>query len=141
MALKKAGKFSLQTDESMDIVISAQVMVVVKYRGEYDIQEEFLFCNALTTTTTGEELFLKKHNLNWLNCLAVCTDGAPSMIGCCQAPLPFYNNNISEQRFSSFVTIKTRARNHLDPQHDLPCTLAINIKPNFELSQNEAVPW
>ncbi len=87
VALKKAGTFSLQTDESVDIAGNPQLMVFVRYRGEDDIQEEFLFCNALSTTTTGEDIFnmmnnfLKKHDLNWLNCLAVCTDGAPSMMG------------------------------------------------------------
>jgi len=87
VALKKSGKFSLQTDESVDISVSPQLMVFVRYKGEEDINEEFLFCNALSTTTTGEDIFnlmnnfLKKHDLDWLNCLAVCTDGAPSMMG------------------------------------------------------------
>ncbi|KAK3892273.1 hypothetical protein Pcinc_003894 [Petrolisthes cinctipes] len=76
-----------QTDESVDIAGEPQLMVFVRYIGDDRILEEFLFCNALSTTTTGEDIFVmvdsffKKHNIDWSNCLAVCSDGAPSMIG------------------------------------------------------------
>ena len=80
MEQKKKRKFSLQT-ESVDIAGDPQLMVFVRYSGEDDILEEFLFCNALSSTTTGEDIFhmdsnfLKKYDLDWNNCLAVCTDG------------------------------------------------------------------
>ena len=58
VALKKAGIFSLQTDESVDIAdCYPQLMVLVRYRGEDDILEEFLFCNALSSSTTAEDIF------------------------------------------------------------------------------------
>ena len=49
-----------------------------------------------------------------------------------KALLPFPTTYLCEQGFSSLVTIKTAARSHLDPQHDLRCSLTINIKPNLE---------
>ena len=49
-----------------------------------------------------------------------------------KALLPFPTTYLCEQGFSSLVTIKTKARNRLDPQHDLRCALTMNIKPRFE---------
>ncbi|XP_076036535.1 zinc finger BED domain-containing protein 5-like [Oratosquilla oratoria] len=49
-----------------------------------------------------------------------------------KALLPFPTTYLCEQGFSSLVTIKTKTRNRLDPQHDLRCALAMNIKPRFE---------
>ncbi|XP_045101477.1 zinc finger BED domain-containing protein 5-like [Portunus trituberculatus] len=46
--------------------------------------------------------------------------------------LPFPTTYLCEQGFSSLVTIKTKARNRLDLQHDLRCALATNIKLRFE---------
>ena len=49
-----------------------------------------------------------------------------------KALLPFPTTYLCEQGFSSLVAIKTKARNRLDPQHDLRCALTMNIKPRFE---------
>ncbi|XP_032879355.1 protein ZBED8-like [Amblyraja radiata] len=49
---------------------------------------EGLFSEPLATTTRGEdvfrmlEAFLIKHELSWGRLVGVCTDGAPSMVGC-----------------------------------------------------------
>ena len=32
-------------------------MVYVKYEGDMDLEEEFLFCTPLTTTATGADIF------------------------------------------------------------------------------------
>ena len=37
--------------------------------------------------TTGEDIFrtidcsMKENNLPWINCVGICTDGAPAMVG------------------------------------------------------------
>ncbi|KAG7161284.1 ZBED8-like 6 [Homarus americanus] len=51
------------------------------------MEENFLFCKQLETTTTGEDLFkladsfIKEENLRWDHCFSVCSDGAPVMLG------------------------------------------------------------
>ncbi|KAK3892274.1 hypothetical protein Pcinc_003895 [Petrolisthes cinctipes] len=49
-----------------------------------------------------------------------------------KALIPFPTTYLCEQGFSALVAIKNKARNRLDPQHDLRCSLSINIKPNME---------
>jgi hypothetical protein len=86
-SLEKTEKFSLQTNESVDIGNNPQLMVFVRYKEEVNYHEEFLFCSSLSTTTRGEDIFqladnfFKNYALEWTKCLAVCTDGAPSMFG------------------------------------------------------------
>ena len=45
--------------------------------------------------------------------------------------LPFATTYLCETGFSALTTIKTKARNRLDPQHDLRCALT-SIEPRFE---------
>ncbi|XP_066945206.1 zinc finger MYM-type protein 6-like [Macrobrachium rosenbergii] len=86
-AIKESGKFSLQLDESTDVSDDAQLLVYVRYQGKSDIEENFLFCKRLETTTTGEDLFklvdnfIKEEGLKWDQCYSVCSDGAPAMLG------------------------------------------------------------
>ncbi len=48
---------------------------------------QFLFCHPLETTTKGEDILKKvtdyfsESELSWDNVFAVCTDGAPAMLG------------------------------------------------------------
>ena len=85
--MKKAGKWSYQLDESTDTGKNAQLMVYVRYEGDMDLEEEFLFCTPLTTTATGADIFnvvdnfQQKEGINWENCVSLCTDGAPAMLG------------------------------------------------------------
>ena len=50
--------------------------------------EQFLFCRPLAKNTTGEQIFkkvnllYKEHQLEWSDCVSVCADGVPSMMGC-----------------------------------------------------------
>ncbi|KAK3863613.1 hypothetical protein Pcinc_030639 [Petrolisthes cinctipes] len=57
-AIKESGQFSLQLDESTDLSDDAQLMTYVRYQGPEDMEEEFLFCRPLQTTTTGEDIFM-----------------------------------------------------------------------------------
>ena len=89
-AIKRSGQFSLQLDESTDISDDAQLLTYVRYQGLAEMEEEFLFCTPLQTTTTGEDtfvmvdLFFKQEGLLWKQCYSVCCDGAPAMLGACQ---------------------------------------------------------
>ena len=55
--MKKSGKWSYQLDESTDTGKNAWLMVYVRYEGEMDLQEEFLFSTPLATTATGADIF------------------------------------------------------------------------------------
>ena len=85
--LKKAGKWSYQLDESTDTGKIAQLMIYVRYEGDMDLEEEFLFCTPLTTTATGADIFnvvdnfQQEESINLENCVSLCTDGAPAMLG------------------------------------------------------------
>ena len=62
-------------------------MVYVRYEGDMNLEEEFLFCTSLTTTATGADIFnvvdnfQQEEGINWENCVSLCTDGAPAMLG------------------------------------------------------------
>ena len=49
--------------------------------------EQFLFCRPLAQNTTKEQIFkkedsfFKEHQIKWFNCVSVCADGSPSMMG------------------------------------------------------------
>ena len=103
-SVKRSGKFSLQLDETTDIGKDTQLMVFVRYLDTNDNMEQFLFCRPLAKNTTGEQifkkadLFFKKHQLKWSDCVCVCEDGAPSMIECKKSFISFVkkeNKNIS----------------------------------------------
>ena len=85
--MKKAGKWSNQLDQSTDTGKNAQLMVYVRYEGDIDLEEEFLFCTPLTITATGAYIFnvvdnfQQEEGINCENCLSLCTDGAPAMLG------------------------------------------------------------
>ena len=80
--------FTLQVDESTDVANLPQLLVYVRYVNNSDFKDEFLFCKPLETTTKSIDifekmgLFLKEHELKWENVGGICTDGAPSMLGC-----------------------------------------------------------
>ena len=89
IVLKKIriGKhFSLQLDEYTDISKNAQLLANVRFVNGDTIRENFLFCKTLVKTT-GEEIFrittkyLENGNLQWENCISICTDGAAAMVG------------------------------------------------------------
>ncbi|XP_057667219.1 zinc finger BED domain-containing protein 5-like [Diorhabda carinulata] len=57
-AIKIAGLFSIQPDETTDVSKDAQLMVYVRYSGLTDIQEDILFFKPMSTTTRSEDIFL-----------------------------------------------------------------------------------
>ena len=81
--------FALQLDESTDIPVSilSQLLVYVRYVADERINEEFLFCQPLKTTSKAVDVFqmlidfFDKTELSWSKLVGVCTDGAPAMIG------------------------------------------------------------
>ena len=79
--------FALQLDESTDISNLSQLLVYVRYVADERINEEFLFCQPLGTTSKAVDVFqmlidfFDKTELSWSKLVGVCTDGAPAMIG------------------------------------------------------------
>ena len=62
-------------------------MVFVRYIRNKTIEEDFLFCRPLETTTKASDVlklvedFFTEKNLDWAKLGSVCTDGAPAMLG------------------------------------------------------------
>ena len=79
--------FALQLDESTDISNLSQLLVYVRYVADERINEEFLFCQPLETTSKAVDVFqmlidfFDKTELSWSKLVGVCADGAPVMIG------------------------------------------------------------
>jgi hypothetical protein len=52
------------------------------------MKTEFLLCKPLEITTTARDIFkvvsdfFEEHGIEWKNLSAVCTDGAPAVLGC-----------------------------------------------------------
>ena len=80
--------FALQLDESTDISNLSQLLVYVRYVADERINEEFLFCQPLETTSKAVDVFqmlidfFDKTELSWSKLVGVCTDGAPSYDWC-----------------------------------------------------------
>ena len=80
--------FALQIGESTDISNHAQLIAFIHVIDENVIINQFLCCKQLLTSTRGQDIFdtitirLEKYGLSWDSCVGICTDGAPSMVGC-----------------------------------------------------------
>ncbi|XP_031330321.1 zinc finger BED domain-containing protein 5-like [Photinus pyralis] len=85
--VKRSEFFAIQLDESTDVTNYAQLMVYVRYIHANTIKEDYLFCEALPTRTTADEIFKKlseffaENGLDWMNCVGFCSDGARAMTG------------------------------------------------------------
>ncbi|XP_073537818.1 protein FAM200C-like [Phyllobates terribilis] len=85
--ISSPAKFSLQLNETTDVSNLSQLAVFVRCVKDNMIKEEFLFCKPLTTTTKAADVkklvdgFLRDNNISWDMVPAVCTDGAPVMLG------------------------------------------------------------
>uniref|UniRef100_A0A8C4TID3 DUF4371 domain-containing protein n=1 Tax=Erpetoichthys calabaricus TaxID=27687 RepID=A0A8C4TID3_ERPCA len=82
-----AKEFSMQLDESTDISGEAQLVVFVRVPDSENIIEHILLCRPLPERTTGEEIFkhiddfFREHDILWLWCISICSDGAAAMTG------------------------------------------------------------
>ncbi|XP_022182264.1 zinc finger MYM-type protein 6-like, partial [Myzus persicae] len=85
--IKNSDTFAIQLDESTDLTNNAQLMVFVRYQYNLEINEDLLFCETLSETTKGIDIFKKVNDffiineLDWTKCVGVCTDGAAAMTG------------------------------------------------------------
>lgn len=85
--IKNSDTFAIQLDESTDLTNNAQLMVFVRYQYNLQIHEDLLFCETLSETTKGIDIFKKVNDffvineLEWSKCVGVCTDGAAAMTG------------------------------------------------------------
>ena len=86
--IKLLPMFSIQVDESTDVASCSQLLVFVRYMHMEDVKEEFLYCKALETSATAQDVMDSISNcfdiedLQWEKLWGVCTDGAPAMLGC-----------------------------------------------------------
>ncbi|KAF2345650.1 Zinc finger CCHC-type [Trinorchestia longiramus] len=83
----KPVKFSLQLDEITDVSNVSQLAVLVHYVKDVVLNEDFLFCKPLTTTTKATEVkklvdnFFKDNSLSWDMVSVVCSDRVPVTLG------------------------------------------------------------
>uniref|UniRef100_A0A672QSS6 HAT C-terminal dimerisation domain-containing protein n=1 Tax=Sinocyclocheilus grahami TaxID=75366 RepID=A0A672QSS6_SINGR len=80
-----------KSKQSAKIPLSNQTLRVkngtTHYEWENDIKEDFLFCKELRTTTTANDIFetldnfVRSNEINWSDCIGVCTDEAAAMTG------------------------------------------------------------
>ena len=90
--------FALQVDESTDNTNKAQLLAFIRFIDEDEIVNQFLFYKELSTTK-GEDVFnvlndyLSKWQISWKSCVGICTDGAPSMVGCMKGLTSFVKQN------------------------------------------------
>ena len=86
--IKSFSMFSIQVDESTDVASCSQLLVFVRYIHREDVKEEFLYCKALATSATAQDVmdsipnFFDIEGLQWKKLCGVCTDGAPAWLGC-----------------------------------------------------------
>lgn len=78
--------FALQLDESTDITNKATLLCYVRYEHKRNIFEDLLFISLLVHTTAEEVFntlneFITSHEINWLKCVGISTDGARAMSG------------------------------------------------------------
>ncbi|XP_051784720.1 protein ZBED8-like [Erpetoichthys calabaricus] len=80
-------KISIQLDESTDVNNCSQLIVFIRYVKGNAIEEEFLFCKSLETTTTARDVFNTVKSFFNTNEIplqiigSICTDSAPVMLG------------------------------------------------------------
>ena len=101
----------------------SQLLAYVRYIEGTGIKEEIFFCHSLKATTKAVDVLavvddvFEENKLSWENFVAVCTDGAPAMMG----------------RRSGFVTL-VKQKNRLNPLHDPPTgTCRQNVAAETEL--------
>ena len=78
--------FALQLVETTYVSNLSQLLMYIRYVVDKSINEEFLFCQSLETTSKAASVFqvlsdfFDKTELSWSKLVEVCTHGAPAMI-------------------------------------------------------------
>lgn len=79
--------FSIQLDEATDSNKDAHLIAYVRFCDGTSAVEEVLFCKPIELSATALALFdilndfINEANIEWKNCVGVCTDGARTMSG------------------------------------------------------------
>lgn len=79
--------FSIQLDEATDSNKDAHFIAYVRFCDNMSVVEELLFCKPIELKATALALFailndfMNEANIEWKNCVGICTDGARSMSG------------------------------------------------------------
>ncbi|XP_046988243.1 protein ZBED8-like [Schistocerca americana] len=87
-AVKQWQFFAIQLDGSTDVANCCQLLAFVRYIENEAIKEELLFSTELKTTSKAIHImaavseFFCKNVLSWQKLIGVCTNGAPTMLGC-----------------------------------------------------------
>ena len=85
--IQRSPFFAIQLDESVAVAPCPQLLVFARYVVESLVEEDFLFCNPLETTTKAEDImemvnsFFEEEKITWNTLVGVCTNGAPPMLG------------------------------------------------------------
>ncbi len=78
--------YTLQLDESTDVQGLSQMLVFVRYIWQNDVHGDISFCKP-KSHGKAEVIFntidshIKEKDLQWKNCVGICTDGARAMCG------------------------------------------------------------
>lgn len=84
--IKKSLLFGVQLDESTDVSMFSQLLVLAQYMLDGDTRKNSSFVR-LNTTTRAQDLleivnnFFEAKGLDWENLVGVTSDGAPAMLG------------------------------------------------------------
>ncbi|XP_072384351.1 zinc finger BED domain-containing protein 5-like [Diabrotica undecimpunctata] len=84
---KLSGLFAIQLDEATDSNDDAQLKCYVQYIHETNICEDLLFCRKICESCKATGLFeilnsyMSENNINWDNCVGVCTDSVRATSG------------------------------------------------------------
>ncbi|GFT43673.1 SCAN domain-containing protein 3 [Trichonephila clavipes] len=79
--------FSIQLDEATDSNKDAHFIAYVRFWDGMSAVEELLFCKLIKLKATAIALFdilnnfINEANIEWKNCVGICTDGARTMSG------------------------------------------------------------
>jgi len=84
--IRMSPYFALQLNESTDITNKATLLCYVRYEHKRNIFEDLLFISLLIHTTAEEIFnilneFITSHEIDWLKCVEIATDGARAMSG------------------------------------------------------------
>ena len=84
--ISSPAKFSLELYETTDVASLSQLAVFLRYVKEDVIDEDFIVCQPLTTSTKATDVkklvhnFFRDNDLSWDMVCAICSDGAPDML-------------------------------------------------------------